>query len=214
MRSSVCLVTMVRASQRSFVSCLESSRQTAVQCCEMAAKSSFGLERTPKDLASRRSTRTSALVGSASIMRNFFAGRELTFGFGILNTRAMNAVVMDVLLNTVRIAGIDSPDLLVEALSGGQRQAVAIARAVYFKTAMLLLDEPTSALSVRETNKLLSHLGDLKREGVSAVFITHNLYHAFESCDRFTILSRGRVIRSVAKADTSLEQLNELIVKY
>ena len=156
----------------------------------------------------------SALVGSASIMRNFFAGRELTFGFGILNTRAMNAVVMDVLLNTVRIAGIDSPDLLVEALSGGQRQAVAIARAVYFKTAMLLLDEPTSALSVRETNKLLSHLGDLKREGVSAVFITHNLYHAFESCDRFTILSRGRVIRSVAKADTSLEQLNELIVKY
>ena len=142
----------------------------------------------------------SALVGSASIMRNFFAGRELTFGFGILNTRAMNAVVMDVLLNTVRIAGIDSPDLLVEALSGGQRQAVAIARAVYFKTAMLLLDEPTSALSVRETNKLLSHLGDLKREGVSAVFITHNLYHAFESCDRFTILSRGRVIRSVAKS--------------
>jgi simple sugar transport system ATP-binding protein len=126
----------------------------------------------------------------------------------------MNAVVMDVLLNTVRIAGIDSPDLLVEALSGGQRQAVAIARAVYFKTAMLLLDEPTSALSVRETNKLLSHLGDLKREGVSAVFITHNLYHAYESCDRFTILSRGRVIRSVAKADTSLEQLNELIVKY
>jgi simple sugar transport system ATP-binding protein len=156
----------------------------------------------------------SALVGSASIMRNFFAGRELTFGLGILNTRAMNAVVMDVLLNTVRIAGIDSPDLLVEALSGGQRQAVAIARAVYFKTAMLLLDEPTSALSVRETNKLLSHLGDLKREGVSAVFITHNLYHAYESCDRFTILSRGRVIRSVAKADTSLEQLNELIVKY
>jgi simple sugar transport system ATP-binding protein len=156
----------------------------------------------------------SALVGSASIMRNFFAGRELTFGLGILNTRAMNAVVMDVLLNTVRIAGIDSSDLLVEALSGGQRQAVAIARAVYFKTAMLLLDEPTSALSVRETNKLLSHLGDLKREGVSAVFITHNLYHAYESCDRFTILSRGRVIRSVAKADTSLEQLNELIVKY
>src|SRR4051795_6963079 len=62
-----------------------------------------------------------ALVGSATIMRNFFAGRELTFGFGILNTHAMNAVVMDVLLNRVRIAGIDSPDLLVEALSGGQR---------------------------------------------------------------------------------------------
>ncbi len=156
----------------------------------------------------------SALVGSASIMRNFFAGRELTYGPGILNTRRMNAVVMDVLLNTVRISGINSPDLLVEALSGGQRQAVAIARAVYFKTAMLLLDEPTSALSVRETDKLLSHLGDLKQEGVSAVFITHNLYHAYESCDRFTILSHGRVISSLRKAETSLRELNEIIVKY
>jgi simple sugar transport system ATP-binding protein len=156
----------------------------------------------------------SALVGSASIMRNFFAGRELTLGLGILDTRAMNAVVMDVLLNTVRIAGINSPDILVEALSGGQRQAVAIARAVHFKTAMLLLDEPTSALSVRETDKLLAHLHDLKRDGVSAVFITHNLYHAYESCDRFTVLSRGRVISTVAKTDTSLRQLNDMIVKF
>jgi simple sugar transport system ATP-binding protein len=156
----------------------------------------------------------SALVGSASIMRNFFAGRELTLGLGILDTRRMNAIVMDVLVNMVRIAGINSPDILVEALSGGQRQAVAIARAVYFKTAMLLLDEPTSALSVRETAKLLEHLGQLKREGVSAVFITHNLYHAYESCDRFTVLSRGRVINSVAKADTSIRELNDMIVKY
>ena len=156
----------------------------------------------------------SALVGSASIMRNFFAGRELTLGLGILDTRAMNTVVMDVLLNTVRIAGINSPDIPVEALSGGQRQAVAIARAVHFKTAMLLLDEPTSALSVRETDKLLAHLRDLKSEGVSAVFITHNLYHAYESCDRFTVLSRGRVISTVAKADTSLRELNDMIVKF
>lgn len=156
----------------------------------------------------------SALVGSASIMRNFFAGRELTRGLGILDTRRMNAIVMDVLVNMVRIAGINSPEILVEALSGGQRQAVAIARAVYFKTAMLLLDEPTSALSVRETAKLLEHLAELKSEGVSAVFITHNLYHAYESCDRFTVLSRGRVISSIAKADTSVRELNDLIVKY
>jgi len=156
----------------------------------------------------------SALVGSASIMRNFFAGRELTKGLGLLDTHKMNAIVMDILVNMVRISGINSPDILVEALSGGQRQAVAIARAVYFKTAMLLLDEPTSALSVRETAKLLEHLAELKREGVSAVFITHNLYHAYESCDRFTILSRGQVIGSLAKAETSVRELNDLIVKY
>jgi simple sugar transport system ATP-binding protein len=156
----------------------------------------------------------SALVGSASIMRNFFAGRELTKGLGLLDTHKMNAIVMDILVNMVRISGINSPDILVEALSGGQRQAVAIARAVYFKTAMLLLDEPTSALSVRETAKLLEHLAELKREGVSAVFITHNLYHAYESCDRFTILSRGQVIGSLAKEETSVRELNDLIVKY
>ncbi len=156
----------------------------------------------------------SALVGSASIMRNFFAGRELTRGLGILNTARMNEIVMDQLMNVVRISGINSPDIPVEALSGGQRQAVAIARAVYFKTAMLLLDEPTSALSVRETDKLLAHLSELKEEGVSAVFITHNLYHAYESCDRFTILSRGRVIRNLAKAETSVSELNDIIVKY
>lgn len=156
----------------------------------------------------------SALVGSASIMRNFFAGRELTFGLGLLDTRKMNAIVMDVLLNMVRIAGVNSPDIAVESLSGGQRQAVAIARAVYFKTAMLLLDEPTSALSVRETAKLLEHLGQLKSEGVSAVFITHNLYHAYESCDRFTVLSRGQVIASVDKSNISIRELNDMIVKY
>jgi len=156
----------------------------------------------------------SALVGSASIMRNFFAGRERTKALGLLDIKTMNAIVMDQLLNTVRIAGIDSPDILVETLSGGQRQAVAIARAVYFKTAMLLLDEPTSALSVRETDKLLSHLGELKAEGVSAVFITHNLYHAYESCDRFVVLSRGRVIHSLARHETSVRDLNDIIVKH
>jgi simple sugar transport system ATP-binding protein len=156
----------------------------------------------------------SALVGSASIMRNFFAGRELTRRLGILDVPRMRDIVMDQLVNAVRIAGINSPDLPVEALSGGQRQAVAIARAVYFKTAMLLLDEPTSALSVRETDKLLAHLGELKQEGVSAVFITHNLYHAYERCDRFTILSRGKVIRNLAKSETSVSELNDIIVKY
>src|SRR6185312_15770033 len=129
-----------------------------------------------------------ALVGSMSIMRNFFAGRELTTPLGLLDVAAMNAIVMDVLLDKVRIAGINSPDILVEALSGGQRQAVAIARAVHFKTAMLILDEPTSALSVRETEKVLSHVAQLKDDGVSAVLITHNIHHAYQVCDRFVIL--------------------------
>ncbi len=153
-----------------------------------------------------------ALVGSVSIMRNFFAGRELTKPLGLLDIRTMNGIVMDVLLNKVRIAGINSPDLLVEALSGGQRQAVAIARAVYFKTEMLILDEPTSALSVRETEKVLSHVTELKHDGVSAVLITHNIHHAYQVCDRFVILARGQVVKGVARAETSVRELSDIIV--
>jgi simple sugar transport system ATP-binding protein len=153
-----------------------------------------------------------ALVGSLSIMRNFFAGRELTTPLGLLDIRTMNGIVMDVLLNSVRIAGINSPDLLVEALSGGQRQAVAIARAVHFKTEMLILDEPTSALSVRETEKVLSHVTELKQSGVSAVLITHNIHQAYQVCDRFVILSRGRVVKGVKRDETSVRELSDIVV--
>ncbi len=155
-----------------------------------------------------------ALVGSASIMRNFFAGRELTNAFGLLRLGRMNKIAMEVLEGAIRIAGIASPDLLVEALSGGQRQAVAIARAVYFKTEMLVLDEPTSALSVRETEKVLGHVTQLKEEGISSVFISHNLFHAYNVCDRFVILSRGRVVRKVRKDETSIKELTDVIVMH
>ena len=81
-------------------------------------------------------------------------------------------------------------------------------------TLAILIVGVVGALSVRETDKLLAHLGELKQEGVSAVFITHNLYHAYERCDRFTILSHGKVIRNLLKSETSVSELNEIIVKY
>ena len=119
-----------------------------------------------------------ALCGSMSIMRNFFAGREFQNRIGLLDVKRMRQITMDVLVNTVQIAGIRSPDQLVSSLSGGQAQAVAIARAVYFKKEVLLLDEPTSALSVRETEKLLAEIVRLRDKGLCIGFVTHNLYHA------------------------------------
>jgi simple sugar transport system ATP-binding protein len=153
-----------------------------------------------------------ALCGSMSIMRNFFAGRELTNALGVMDVRRMREITMDVLKGAVQIAGIESPDQLVSSLSGGQAQAVAIARAVYFKKEILLLDEPTSALSVRETEKLLSEVVRLRDDGLCVVFVTHNLYHAFRICDRFVVLSRGRVVKSLKAAETSVEDLTQLIV--
>ena len=155
-----------------------------------------------------------ALVRSMSIMRNIFAGREPTNRFGFLKMAEMRDTAMGILDEYVRIAGINSPDILVEQLSGGQAQAVAIARAVHFKRDILLLDEPTSALSVRETEKVLNIMRDLAESGVSCVFVTHNLYHAFRVCDRFAILAHGQNVQSTLKSDTSLNELTDIIMKH
>jgi len=153
-----------------------------------------------------------ALVDSLSITRNIFMGRELTDRFGFLRQREMREIAMEVLQNAVHISGIDSPDTLVGNLSGGQKQAVAIARAVYFKKRVLLLDEPTSALSVRETEALLNQVLKLKAENVSCVLVTHNIYHAYQVCDRFVIMSHGTKVFDVDKADTTINQLTEYVV--
>ena len=153
-----------------------------------------------------------ALVDCLSISRNIFLGRELTDRFGFLDLKQMRDIAMQVLESAVHISGIDSPDKLVGDLSGGQKQAVAIARAVFFKRRVLLLDEPTSALSVRETEALLGQVLKLKSEGVSSVLVTHNLYHAYQVCDRFVIMSHGTKVFDVAKADTTIEELTRHVV--
>lgn len=97
-------------------------------------------------------------------------------------------------------------------MSSGQKRAVAIARAVYFKQRILLLDEPTSALSVREAGAVLNDIKELRAENVSSVLVTHNLYHAHEVCGRFVVMSHGQKVYDVAKADTSIEELTRHVV--
>jgi simple sugar transport system ATP-binding protein len=174
-----------------------------------------------QDFANRRDSanagietiyQNTALVDCLSISRNIFLGRELTTRLGFLDLKQMRDIAMQVLESAVHISGIDSPDKLVGDLSGGQKQAVAIARAVFFKRRVLLLDEPTSALSVRETEALLQQVLTLKQEGVSSVLVTHNLYHAYQVCDRFVIMSHGTKVFDVAKANTTIEELTQHVV--
>lgn len=153
-----------------------------------------------------------ALVDQMDIMRNIFLGREETNRFGFMKMKSMREKAMQVLEHTVGISGITSPSQMVKGLSGGQKQAVALARAVYFKNKILLLDEPTSALSVRETEKTLEYILQLKQEGVSSVLVTHNMYHGYNTADRFVVLSHGRKIMDVTKAETSIQELTDVIV--
>jgi simple sugar transport system ATP-binding protein len=172
----------------------------------------FSCRRDSADAGIETIYQNTALVDSLSISRNIFLGREISDRFGFLDLKTMREIAMQVLESAVHISGIDSPDKLVGDLSGGQKQAVAIARAVFFKRRVLLLDEPTSALSVRETEALLHQVLKLKEEGVSSVLVTHNLYHAYQVCDRFVIMSHGTKVFDVDKANTTIEELTQHVV--
>jgi simple sugar transport system ATP-binding protein len=150
----------------------------------------------------------SALVPTMSITRNIFAGREITTRLGFLD-----AITTEILDSVVSIEGIKSAKQLVGSLSGGQSQAVAIARAVHFKRTVLILDEPTSALAVRATEALLNYLLALKGEGISSVLVTHNLHHAFKVCDRHVVLNHGKTILDIKREDTSVEELTAAVVE-
>ena len=155
----------------------------------------------------------SALVPTMSITRNIFAGREITNRLGFMKIREMDAITTQILDSVVSIEGIKSAKQLVGSLSGGQAQAVAIARAVHFKRSLLILDEPTSALAVRATEALLNYLVALKNEGVSSVLVTHNLHHAFKVCDRHIVMNHGKKILDVRREETSVEELTAAVVE-
>ena len=123
----------------------------------------------------------------------------------------MREIAAEVLKTIVAIEGIDSPDKLVGSLSGGQKQAVAIARAVHFKRSLLVLDEPTSALAVRATEALFDYLRHLRDQGLSSVLVTHDLYDAYRICDRFVVMARGKAILKATKEETSIEELTEKV---
>ena len=152
-----------------------------------------------------------AVVEGMETWRNMFLGRMFRNRAGFFRESEMKEVTLRGLSTGIDISGIDSADQLVGSLSSGQKQAVAIARAVYFCKSFLLLDEPTSALSVRETNKLLQYIARLREKGTSAVFVTHKIYHACSICDRFVVMSHGTRIHDILKADTVVEELMQMV---
>jgi simple sugar transport system ATP-binding protein len=152
-----------------------------------------------------------AVVEQMDTSRNIFLGREMCGALGLLSKRTMDRVAMDI-LHSIGITGIDSPRRLVGRLSGGQKQAVAIARAVHFKSKILLLDEPTSALSVKETRFVMDYILKLKQEAISSVYVTHNIHHVYQVADRLLILSHGRRVAELARGDTSVDEITEIII--
>lgn len=150
-----------------------------------------------------------ALVDSMSLARNFYMGREPVGHTGFLNKRKM-AECIDVLKKIGLF--INSPDYLVSNLSGGQRQGVAIGRAMYFKAKLVLLDEPVTALSVKEAHRVLDLVMEFKEANISVIFITHNLQHVYDIADRFLVLENGEKVKDIEKDATSVEELTRAVM--
>jgi simple sugar transport system ATP-binding protein len=153
-----------------------------------------------------------ATIPLMSVWRNFFLGQEPTRGRGPLR-RLDAARAKKVMREELTKMGIDvrDPEQSVGTLSGGERQAVAIARAVYFGARVLILDEPTSALGVRQSGIVLRYIIQAREMGKGVIFITHNPHHAYPVGDRFVLLKRGRLMASYLKRETTVEGLTQMM---
>jgi simple sugar transport system ATP-binding protein len=149
-----------------------------------------------------------ATVPLMSIWRNFFMGSEPTKGWGPFRRFDVEFAKQTVRDEMAKM-GIDirDPDQPVGTLSGGERQSLAIARAVYFGAKVLILDEPTSSLGVKQSGVVLKYIVQARERGVGVIFITHNPHHAFPVGDRFVLLNRGRMFGSYDKGEIDRDEL-------
>jgi len=172
----------------------------------------FGAPREALDAGIATVYQDLAMIPLMAIWRNFFLGAERTRGRGPLR-RFDAAAARETTRRELAAMGIDirDPDQPVGTLSGGERQSVAIARAVHFGARVLILDEPTSALGVKQAGVVLRYVAQARDRGVGVVLITHNPHHAHPVGDRFLVLNRGRSIGSFAKGEVSREELTRLM---
>jgi simple sugar transport system ATP-binding protein len=153
-----------------------------------------------------------AMIPLMSIARNFFLGSEPKKKLGpfeMFDARFADRVAKD----EMRKMGIDirDPSQPVGTLSGGERQSVAIARAVYFGAKVLILDEPTAALGVKQAGTVLRYIAQSRAKGIAVIFITHNPHHAYAVGDRFTILKRGRTLGTFTKEELPREEMTRMM---
>ncbi|MBO6637829.1 MAG: sugar ABC transporter ATP-binding protein [Roseitalea sp.] len=153
-----------------------------------------------------------AMIPLMSVSRNFFMGNEPVkrrLGLSFFDHDHANSVTM----SEMRKMGINlrGPDQAVGTLSGGERQTVAIARAVHFGAKVLILDEPTSALGVRQTANVLATIDKVRKADIAVVFITHNVRHALAVGDRFTVLNRGKTLGTAQRGQITPDELQDMM---
>jgi simple sugar transport system ATP-binding protein len=148
-----------------------------------------------------------ALADKQVLWRNIFMGREITTRLGILDIRRMQAETQRLMLERMGFTSAITPETMVRTMSGGERQGVAIVRALHFQAELVILDEPTVGLSVSETVKTLDFIRGIKAAGKSCIFIDHNVFHVYPVVDRIVLLDRGRVAGEFLRDRVTLDEL-------
>ena len=149
-----------------------------------------------------------ALAVQQSLWRNIFMGRELGNRYGFLDVNGMKQETEKLMLGSMGFtSSAVAPESKVGTFSGGEKQGVAIVRALYFDADLIILDEPTMGLSLSETRKLLDFVQDIKEAGRAAIFIDHNVFHVYSVTDRVVVLDRGEVAGEFMTEDITLDEL-------
>ena len=155
-----------------------------------------------------------ALAELQTLWRNIFLGREITTSMGLLDIARMKAETHKLMSQSMGFtSSAVNPDSVVGTFSGGERQGVAIVRALYFDAEIIILDEPTMGLSLKETAKLVSFVRGIKKAGKSAVFIDHNVVHVYDVADRIVVIDRGRIAGQFLTKELSLDSLMERMIR-
>jgi simple sugar transport system ATP-binding protein len=155
-----------------------------------------------------------ALAELQTLWRNIFLGRELCNSFGFLDIQRMRDETHRLMSQTMGFTShAVSPDSRVGKYSGGEKQGVAIVRALFFDAEIIVLDEPTMGLSLKETAKLVNFVNGIKQAGKSAIFIDHNILHVYNVADRVVVIDRGRVAGEFMTKDITLATLMDKMVR-
>lgn len=156
-----------------------------------------------------------SLCDKQALWRNFFVGRDITNRFGFIRVKEEKRIAEEVMRNMIGFRGVgvtvDSP---ASQLSGGERQGISIGRAMHFEADLIILDEPTVALSLKEVRRVLDFVHRIKENGKACVYISHDIQDVYEIADRFVVIDRGEVVASIDKPETSLTALQDFLLKY
>ncbi len=149
------------------------------------------------------------------LWRNFFIGRQITRRFGFIDVKKEKALASEIMLNTIGFRGKGiTVDSRVSQLSGGERQGIAIGRAMHFEANLIILDEPTVALSLKEVQKVLNFVHKIKEGDKACIYISHSIADVYEIADRFVVIDRGEVVANIPKRDITLKALDEFLLQY